>query len=809
MRANPKLPVRLRVYVACVVIAGTAAIGHSLLSLHEQGSGTAWLILAALTLFSGSFTVKVPSIPARISVSETFVFTAVLLFGTAPGTLIVALDGLIISMTRRNRRLHRVLFNSAEPALSIWLASWIFSALAGPNASVSGAMSIGSLILPLFALAAAYFALNSWLTAFAVSCETGTPALTVWRQHFLWLSLNYFGGASVAILLARNAPGLDVGAVNVVLPALSIILPLLVISYLTFKTAMGRVQDATEHVSQLNSLYLSTLETLAMAIDAKDQITHGHIRRVQTWAVHLARELGIRDDALIQAIEAAALLHDIGKIGVPEHILNKPGKLTPAEFERMKLHASIGADLVATIHFRDLVVPIVRHHHENWNGTGYPDGLAGTNIPIGGRILAVVDCFDALTSDRPYRQRLGDDEAVNILVERRGIMYDPLIVDAFLRVRRELSGAAIETRADRPAVSRLAQLAMTPVEPSTALAPHKTDLAATTTQILELYEMASGLAGKVSLADATAIVWRHLRRVIPADTCVFFLYEHAVDRLTAVHAYGAGENLVTGFQLKQGSGVTGWVAVNRQTMLNADATLDLGERATATSPVLVSCLSTPLVTDGDLIGALSLYSSVPLAFAEDHRRVIEMVSRQISRTVKDAAAFDKSHASSLRDSLTGLPDLSRLSHFVDSGDATGGRGATSVAIVLLNVQDFSAIKRRYGHPLADLVLGHVAIVLRNTLRGADILFKSENHEFVLLLTQTDTGTAQGIVNRMLESVRQDPFILEDGCVLPVRVAVGMAVQPQDGRTWQELVSTARQRMGACAGSPLSATTAIH
>jgi putative nucleotidyltransferase with HDIG domain len=181
---------------------------------------------------------------------------------------------------------------------------------------------------------------------------------------------------------------------------LIIILPLLLVSYLTFRTAMGRVEDTTHHLDQLNRLYLSTIETLAMAIDAKDQVTHGHIRRVQLHATKLANAVGVTDDKLLKAIEAAALLHDMGKLAVPEYILNKPGKLTESEFEKMKLHASVGADILSAIDFPYPVVPIVRHHHESWDGSGYPSGIKGTDIPIGARILAVVDCFVLI--DRLY-----------------------------------------------------------------------------------------------------------------------------------------------------------------------------------------------------------------------------------------------------------------------------------------------------------------------------------------------------------------------------------------------------------------------
>jgi len=359
MLSSTTLSSRGRLFVACVVLAGTAALAQSVVQLYKAPLPWMWFVFAALTLFSGTFAIKVPSIPAFISVSETFVFTAVLLFGTAAGTIVVALDGFIVSVRRKNRLLHRTLFNVAEPALSIWLASHLFFLLAGiqPLAQQS-TVAIAPLVLPLLVFTVAYFLLNSGLTAVAVSLEKGIKASQVWRQHFLWISLNYFGGASVAILLARNASQFDYSS-------LSVIVPLLVISYLTFKTAMQRVEDARTHVDKLNSLYLSTIETFAMWIDAKDQVTHGHIRRVQGYAVGLATELGVQDGSLVKAIEAAALLHDMGKLAVPEHILNKPGKLTAGEFEKMKLHASVGAPILSSIEFPYPVVQIVRHHKEN------------------------------------------------------------------------------------------------------------------------------------------------------------------------------------------------------------------------------------------------------------------------------------------------------------------------------------------------------------------------------------------------------------------------------------------------------------
>ena len=188
--------------------------------------------------------------------------------------------------------------------------------------------------------------------------------------------------------------------------AMAIVLPVLAVLHRTLGASFGRLEDARRHLRQMDRLYLSTVETLAMAIDAKDDVTHSHVRRVQAYATALAKELGVDDEPTLRAVEAAALLHDTGKLAVPEHILNKPGKLTPPEFEQMKRHVDVGADILSLVNFPFPVVPIVRCHHENWDGTGYPRGVKGEEIPIGARILSVADCFDALTSDRPYRRRL-------------------------------------------------------------------------------------------------------------------------------------------------------------------------------------------------------------------------------------------------------------------------------------------------------------------------------------------------------------------------------------------------------------------
>ena len=361
-------------------------------------------------------------------------FTLVLLYGPGPATITVALDGVFTSLYRKNHAPRRMMFNTAEPAISVWLAGHLFFWSAGvlPLAQARGDMI--ALFLPVVLLGTTSFLLNSGLTALAVYFETGVSPLTVWRKHFMWLSVNHFGGASIAILLAVNMRVATLGS-------LLAIVPLLVILYLTFQSWTRHVDDTTRQLKQLNELYMSTVEALATAVDAKDQVTHGHIRRVQTFSIRLARALGVTDESEIKALEAAALLHDMGKLAIPDYILNKPGKLTSSEYEKMKMHAAAGAEILSAVDFPYPVVPIVRHHHEAWDGSGYPDGVAGPDIPIGARILSVIDCYDALTSDRPYRPAMTVEQALEIITDRAGTMYDPLVVNALVHGQREICAA--------------------------------------------------------------------------------------------------------------------------------------------------------------------------------------------------------------------------------------------------------------------------------------------------------------------------------------------------------------------------------
>ena len=388
-----------------------------------------------------------------------------------------------------------MLFSLAANPLAIWIAAGVLFKVAGtpPLALLPVQPPDERLILGLLAFAIVYFILNSSLVAFAIALEQNQNAFEIWSRHLSRLWLNYWAGASVAALLVSISH-------KVTLLALSLIAPLMLVLYFTYRWSMERVEKAEAHLADLKRTFLQTIEALALAIDAKDQVTHGHIRRVQRHTMALADALGVKDETQKDALRAAALLHDTGKLAVPEYILNKPGALTASEFERMKVHAAVGADILKNIEFPYPVEPIVRYHHENWDGSGYPEGIRGSDIPLGARILSVVDCYDALTSDRPYRPRMTRQQAEQVLLERRGKHYDPWVVDRFLQILDRLERQEAEEQ-------RQANAAF--IESGGSRAQYEA-IAATTAEDREFNELRRELPRATSIAEAGELLFRHI-----------------------------------------------------------------------------------------------------------------------------------------------------------------------------------------------------------------------------------------------------------------------------------------------------------
>ena len=620
----------LGLYLKVVLCIGAGVILISLAGVASTPRPIEWILFAALAIVAGSFPIKVATVFATISVADTFFFALALMFGPAPATIAVAVDSCVISW-RRNYPWRRIAFNTAAPAVSMWAGAQTFFLIANVAPLAHSHVQIGPLILPLLALTAIYFGLNSGLLATAIGLESRQSPTQIWRRHFQWLSIGYLASASLAFCLILLIQ-------QVSFMAAVVILPLLTVFHLTLRASFGRVEDAQQHLGDLDRLYLSTVETLAMAIDAKDDVTHSHVVRVQTYAIGLARALGITDALELKAIEAAALLHDTGKLGVPEHILNKPGKLTDAEFEKMKRHVDVGADILSLVRFPYPVVPIVQCHHESWDGSGYPRGVVGEAIPIGARILSVVDCFDALTSDRPYRGRMTEEAALDILRERRGRMYDPRVVDTFIEVYRTITIAPGAMVAGHEVLQRIHQSRHevdAPREPVAAVA------GGASTNLLAFVSLARAFTGEACVADVLALGSALLADMMPGSTGAWFLPDAERDRLVVADAFGPAAAALRGSSVPVGERLTGWVAARRQPIINSDATLDLGARVDAVTPPLSRCISLPLMAGDALVAVLTLYTAAPEGFTVDQGRLVQIVTPHLARAI-DAAVHTES-----------------------------------------------------------------------------------------------------------------------------------------------------------------------
>lgn len=779
---------RGKLYVYLIFLLGAAAIATSLYQLQRAPLNYQWLILAALTLISGSATVRVPSIPATVSVSETFVFTAVLLFGIPAGTLTVALDSLVISfwLSRRKPEPLRLLFNLSAPALSIWLGANVFYLTSGVSPLVEGTTTLGEIALPLLLFTIVYFLTNSGLTALVVHFDRGGSPFQIWTTHFRWLSLNYFGGASLAALIAVYTRDID-------LVFIAILVPLLLVLYFTFRTSMARVEDANRHLADLNTLHLSTIETLAMAIDAKDQTTHGHIRRVQHYATTLASAMGITEPKALQAIEAASLLHDMGKLAVPEHILNKPGPLTDAERSQMERHASIGAEILSEIDFPYPVVPIVRHHHENWDGNGYPDGISGTDIPIGARILSVVDCFDALTSDRPYRPRISADEAFEILCQRSGSMYDPSVVSTFRRIHDNLTrDQADASTFDRRAFTEISASAL-PEASSQSSRPRTEDSVATNEELQTAYDLGRALGADLPLSKAAETIFGRLECLLPVSTVVFYLYDSLSDSLVARHVSGNQSDTLIGLTLRLGEHLSGWVGAHRQTISNADPRLDLGDRVLDIRPMPRSCLSVPLLEGDTLVGVLGMYSSTENAFTDGHKRVSEALAGQIAQTIRNATRCDQVGPALCLDAATGLPNAEQLCRFFTAKEESDAFGHDVVSLLLIRVTTPEMRSEREPGLSETECLKMLIVSIQGRLRTNDRLFRLSEGELVALLPETSATAARSIASRMRHI--GGAMALADGG-LPLGVKIGIATASPDDRRLDGLLQSARRQSRA-------------
>src|SRR3984893_6294574 len=418
-----------RLHISVHVALGVAALLCGL-SNWQSDDPLRFLSFVAAAVLGSVLKVRLPGVTGAISVGALFVLVGILNL-SVPEALVVGVTSMLVQCTWRTKvrpKPIQVLFNVCVVAMAVYITTLLFTYTRHHFLEP----------ISLMLLALTYFCANIFPVASIIGITEAKPILTVWRSY-RWMLAYYVAGASLAWLI-----GTVPHAIQWELPI--ICLPLVYLVHRSNRTHLAQMEQEKKHVEDVNALQLRTIEALALAIDAKDHTTHDHLQRVQLYAVEIGRDLGL-SEVEMDALRAAAVLHDIGKLAVPEHIITKPGKLTRAEFEKMKIHPVVGAEILERVEVPSPAVPSPRSQNERRHGSRYPDGLKGTEIPIGARILAAVDCLDALASDRQYRRALPLDEAMAKVAAEAGTSFDPAVVRALQTRYQELEARA---KANRP-----------------------------------------------------------------------------------------------------------------------------------------------------------------------------------------------------------------------------------------------------------------------------------------------------------------------------------------------------------------------
>jgi diguanylate cyclase (GGDEF)-like protein/putative nucleotidyltransferase with HDIG domain len=798
-----ELPRPARVYVAAVITAGLGLMAYRIPAVVSMSQPVLFLALLVLSSVSASLKVSLPltTSGSTMSVSYAVDFAALLLLGPDETMLVAA--GSAFSQCHLNSKernpVYRTLFSVASLALTVQGAGLAFSLLGGRT----GAMPLAAMPRPLVGAATAYFLLNTGFVAAAIALSTRTRVLTTWNNNFLWSAPSYFVGAGSAAI----AGWLVTHAGYWVAP---LTFAPLYLTYRTYKVYMGRIEDEQRHVQQTSDLHLATIEALARAIDAKDQTAQMHIRRVQVYAAGLARAAGLTDEE-IQGVKTAALLHDIGKLAVPEHILSKPGPLTQEEFQKIRIHPQVGAEIIAAVPFPYPVAPLILSHHERWDGKGYPQGLAGHDIPIGARILTIVDYYDAVTTERPYHKALTYESAIGLLRHEAGRALDPTLVPIFIEL---LPSFAAELRAgNAPAVA--AEPAVLPGSTAVGLVPPAANafenIALAHREIYALYEIAQSMGTSLGVSDTMALISSKLSKVVSWSGCALFLYNAETDSLKCRFAAGVDAPKLLNTTLKVGHGLSGWVARNRRTLINGNPRISFEAAGLSGELDVNSAIVCPLQFNDTFIGCLALYHVEPNHYTEDHRRLLERIAEQAGAVIHNSIVFEQTQEDSLTDPLTGLPNRRSMFVHLSRELSRAERLKSEVAIIVMDIDGFKTINDTYGHNVGDHALREVAGALQSGLRPYDLCVRYAGDEFIVVLTDCTRDGVEAKRRELQARVAEIQVEVRAGKRLRLGASAGAAVFPHDGATYEQLLAGADHMMyrdkASRRGRPLVAAVA--
>ena len=559
-----------------------------------------------------------------------------------------------------------------------------------------------------------------------------------------------------------------------------------------YRLVKAKFKAEQRRAEQLAELHLATIEALARAIDAKDGTAENHIRRVQLYAAAVARELGM-SSAETQAVGTAALLHDIGKLAVPEHILSKPGPLTAEEFQKVQAHPQVGADIIAAVPFPYPVAPLIRDHHERWDGRGYPRGLEGEAIPLGARILFLVEYFDALTSNRPYHEAMTFEAAVALIEQEAGRALDPRAVDAFVRILPQVRAEVEKAERERWSAP------MDTAEGHARAAGRVTssvfnDIAIAHGEIYALYQIAQTMGTSLGVSDSMALIASKLTNLVPFSACTLFLYDETTNLLTCRFATGTDYELMQQLTLRGGQGVTGWVARNRRPLVNAHPGGDLEAAGSTLPTTLQSALVCPLVVGDRVIGTLAVYHTEASFYGDDHRRLLDRVCEQAAAVIHNSIVFEQTHEASLTDPLTNLPNTRFMVNHLARELSRAERGSTEVSLLVMDLNGFKDINDTFGHHVGDRALRAVAQVLRGTIRPYDVCVRYAGDEFIVVLAGCGWDEAEYKRLELQEAVESLVFEAKPGVRVPLSISAGAAVFPHDGISYEVLMAKADRRM---------------
>ena len=789
-----ELPAPARLFVASVIGFGAVLLAV-FLPYQAVSKPSLWLFLVLLCLsgITSIFKVNLPLARSgsTLSVSYAVDFAALLLLGPHE-TMIVAAASAYSQCTFRIKErnpLYRTMFSMACLVITVQAAGAAYVLLGG----TPGNIAFSTLLKPLVAAATTYFIVNTLTIATAIALSTGQSIIKVWNENFLWSAPSYFVGAGAAAVASWMVVGLSAQWVAVLTAA-----PLY-LTYRTYKVYLGRIEDEQRHVREMADLHLATIEALALAIDAKDQTSQSHIRRVQLYAASVAKALGMSDND-VQGVKTAALLHDIGKLAVPEHILSKPGPLTPEEFLKIRAHPKVGADIVSSVPFPYPVAPLILSHHERWDGKGYPAGLKGEEIPLGARILSVVDYFDALMADRPYHKAMSSEAAVGLLQQEAGKGLDPTVVAKFIELLPSLQAEAarLEHLAAPKSTSEPDGEAVG--QPATGLAPEPSkknvfdDIALAHREIYALYEIAQAMGTSLGVADTMALIASKLSNLVPFSCAALFLYDEDNETLRCRFATGTDAELIQQIVVRNGEGLTGWVARNRRPLVNARPSADFEATGMDDASTLESALVCPLLFDEKFIGALAVYHVEANFYRDDHRRLLDRVSEQAAAVIKNSMLFEQTRDDSLTDPLTGLPNTRFLFMHLTRELARAERLQSQVSLMVMDLDDFKEINDNHGHHVGDRALCEVARVLRAAIRPYDICVRYAGDEFIIVLSGCDAEEAERKRQELQKGIDEVHFEPRPGRPQRLGLSIGTAIFPQDGETYEALLATADSRM---------------